>query len=304
MQERCGGNGIFKGIELSYFIIFLNIAMRTSLTILALALATCLSAQKEKAYHNHLHQAGIDDFRSETADFQYSEKGKFTYLISNDKENIYIDLRFVDKAVQRQVISSGVTVWISTDGKKSKDMGVRYPVRSFNRDARGGPGQQNMQRPPDGQANPGMDRQGAGPGGMGNMPDMNNASLELIGFSESGPAIIPNNEEGNFRGYVKTERSGNLIYELIMPFSKLPPISDQPDRKGVSPFTLGIAYNEIPAMGGGFGGPPSGGGMPGGGRPSGGAGGGRPSGGSSMPNQPAAAQTIVWIQDIRLAAEK
>jgi hypothetical protein len=276
--------------------------MRTPLTILAVAFATCLYAQKEKAYHSHLHQAGIDDFKSETAEFQYSEKGKFTYLISNDKENIYIDLRFVDKAVQRQVLASGVTVWISTDGKKSKDRGVRYPVRSFDRNAMGGPGQQNMQRPPNPQGNPGMNPQGAGPGGMGNMPDMNNGSIELIGFSDSGPSKIPNNEEGNFRGYVKTERSGNLIFELVMPFSKLPPISDQPDKKGVSPFTLGIAYTEIPVRGG-YGGAPAGGGMPGGGRPSGGAGGGRPSGGSSAPNQPVAAQTIVWITDIRLAAE-
>ena len=287
--------------------------MKKALFFFGLFWCVTLYSQKENAYHNHLHQTGIDDFKSETADFQYSEKGKFTYLISNDKENIYIDLRIIDKAVQRQVLFTGVTVWINTDGKKNKKMGVRYPVRPVNREARGGPGSPNQQRPPDMQGNPDMAQRGARPGGMGNMPDMNNGLIELTGFSESGPVTLPNNEEGNFRAYLKTERSGNLIYELVMPFSKLPAISDQPGKKDESPFILGIAYDELPTTGGSYGGNfsggggMSGGGRSGGGRPSGGGGGGRPGGGTggqpSM-NQPAAAQTVVWIPDIRLAAEK
>jgi hypothetical protein len=257
----------------------------------------CLSinAQKDKSYHNHWHEAGIDDFRSESAEFQYSEKGKFTYCISNDKENIFLNLRFIDKNVQRQVMSSGVTVWINTDGKKSKKMGIRYPVRPQNSEDRGSPENQNMQNRP---------------GGIGNMPDMNAGMIEMIGFSDIEKKIIPNNESGGFRGSLKTEKSGCLLYELVLPFSKLPAISDQSIKKDESPFVIGLSYHSVPEMGGPSGG---GGGMPGGGMPgggmSGGGGGGRSggsSGGGAMPSQSSDSdsQIVIWITNIRLAADK
>ena len=271
--------------------------MKKALALLFMVLCSGLYAQKDKSYHNHRHEAGIDDFKSETAEFQYSEKGKFTYCISNDKENIYVDLRFIDKNVQRQVLRSGVTVWINTDGKASKKMGVRYPVRAQNPGGRGGPGNRNMQNPAEiqnlqnaqnqqnAQGDPNMPQKGAAPGGMGNMPDMNvmNASMiELIGFSEIDSKTISNLESDSFKGSVRTEKNGNLLYELIIPFSKLPAINDQPGKKNISPFILGISYQSVPTMGGPSGGAPGGaGGMSGGGRGMSGGSGGRSGGGAA-----------------------
>jgi len=264
--------------------------MKKSLTLLMMVFCLGLNAQKDKSYHNHRHEAGTDDFISGSAEFQYSEKGKFTYCISNDNENIFVNLRFIDKNVHRQVLSSGVTVWINTDGKKSKKMGVRYPVRPQNTEGMSRPENQNMQNRP---------------GGMGKMPDMNAGMIELIGFSDIDKKTIPNNESDGFRGSLKTEKSGNLLYELVLPFSKLPEIIDQPGKNNKSPFVIGLSYHSVPAMGGPSGG---GGGMPGGGMPGGGGGGrsGGRSGGGAMPSQSSASdsQIVVWITDIILAADK
>jgi hypothetical protein len=272
--------------------------MKKVLTLLFMVLCSGLYAQKDKSYHNHRHEAGIDDFRSATAEFQYSEKGKFTYCISNDKENFYVNLRFIEKDVIRQILGSGVTVWINTDGKTLKKMGVRYPVRSQKPEKGGETGNRNMQNPPEmqnsqnAQGNRNMPQNGAVQGQIGNIQDMNlmdAAMIELIGFSEPGSKIISNLESGSFKGSLRMEKNGNLLYELIMPFSKLPTINDQPGKKNISPFILGISYQSVPTMGGPSGGAPGGGGgMSGGGRGMSGGGGGRPggnSGGGPGPSQ-------------------
>jgi len=281
--------------------------MKKAIILLFVVLCSGLYAQKDKSYHSHRHEPGIDDFKSQTADFKYSEKGMFYYCISNDKENIYLNLRIYNSDVQRQVLNSGITVWINTDGKKSRKLGVKYPARLKGNETGIRPGNQSMQQ------------RGAVPGERGNMPDMNTGSIQLIGFSESSPQTISATERDNFRGTLKIEKDRNMYYEIILPFSKMPVIDDQPQgKKKVGSFILGIAYPSVSSMsgppGGGqgmpSGGGPGGGGMPGGGggMPGGGGGraGGGPGGGAGPPSQgsSSSSQSIFWIKDIRLAMDK
>ncbi|MBN2632128.1 MAG: hypothetical protein JXR66_01130 [Bacteroidales bacterium] len=262
--------------------------------LFVLGFCSVLFAQKEKFYKSHLHEPGIDDFKSTTSEFLYSDKVNLAYCISNDDENIYVDLLIAKADVQRQVLNSGITIWISNDGKKTKNLGIRYPVREKDNQTRERPA---MTR----NIPPSANSQGA------NRPiqEKPDGALELTGFSESGPLTISSSEEGNFRGSIRIERDKNMYYEVILPIAKLPELNDKPSGKGKEgSFLIGIAYPEIPIAPSY--GPPSGGqrmpGGGGGGRPGGG-GGGRPPSGSAGPSQTSQTQTIFWIQDIRLASE-
>ena len=69
-------------------------------------------------------------FKTRLAEFKYSEKSKLYYCISNDSKFAYIDLNIIDKNVKAQVLRSGLTVWIGTNGKKTKKIGIKYPAGS------------------------------------------------------------------------------------------------------------------------------------------------------------------------------
>ncbi|HOP59151.1 MAG TPA: hypothetical protein PLR52_07005 [Bacteroidales bacterium] len=261
--------------------------------LLVLGFCSGLHAQKEKFYKSHLHDPGTDDFKSTTSEFLFSDKVKLAYCISNDDENIYVDLLIANTDVQRQVMNSGITIWISNDGKKTKKMGVRYPVRDRDNQARERPAMARNTPPPGNQQGATRFTQEKPDGG-----------IQLLGFSESGPVTISSSEEGNIRGSIRIERDRNMYYEIILPLSKLPELNDLPvGKEKQGSFLIGIAYPEIPVAPS-YGAPSGGQRMPGGGgRPGGGGGGGmRPPSGSAGSSQQSQTQTIFWIQDIRLAS--
>jgi hypothetical protein len=282
--------------------------MKKSVVIFMLTFCTVLSAQKESSYACHWRGNVNDDMRSMISDFQYSKTGRFYYYISNDRDNIYLDLRFFDKVIQNQVLVSGLTVWVNMDGKKAKKTGIKYPV-----------GVRGSRRPPSGEMPAGpknRQRQATDR----NMPLTPPNNIELIGFSETGPIEITSFEDAsNFSGSVRFEKDG-MWYELKMPIDKLPALSNK-DKNEKGSFLLGVSYTAIPAPGqgmsaggpgggyggrsggggGGGGGGSRGGGMSGGSRPGGGSGGGM---GSAPGGSSAQTQLLVWIKDITLAAEK
>jgi hypothetical protein len=255
--------------------------MKRIIFIVSLIFTTTLYGQKDKTYKCHLHEAGVDDFVSPTAEFEFSEKGKFTYLLSNDNSDLYIGLRIADKNVQRQIQRYGLTVWVNADGKKKKDIGIRYPVVSINAGYGGRPPQSGGQKPE-----------------QSKMTD----SLHLIGFDGVKEKNIANNQAGNIRGSLKTGNNQVLFYELVVPMEILKGIAEKEKSKEFS-IILGLSYPE--AASGGM--PPSGGGRPpsgGGGPPPGGGGsgppqGGYPSGGGSSSSS--GPQVLVWMDPLTLA---
>jgi hypothetical protein len=278
--------------------------MKRSAIIIGLVFCTTLSAQKEKSYASHWRENINNDMKSQITEFKYSEKGKFYYYFSNDRDNIYVDLRIFDKSIQNQVLRSGLTVWINTEGKSAKKTGIKYPVGRQNN---GGPGMQERKNIPQGRQAPSGNRE---------MPELPVNTLELIGFSKSGPVTVSTFENDNFRGSVKFEKDG-MWYELIMPLNKLPEITAK-DKDGARAIILGFGYTGAPASAGqggtpagGQGGAPSGGGpggggggqRGGGGAPGGARQGGAPSGGSG-PGPSSGIPVLIWIKHIRLAAEK
>jgi uncharacterized membrane protein YgcG len=281
------------------FRILKPIYMKPVFVFISLIFCTSISAQKDKFYQCLWHNKDSDLFETRSAEFEYSEKGKFLYCISNDSKNAYIDLNIGDKNVINQVLRSGLTVWINTNGKKAKKIGVKYPAGSPSTNRGSVPGRQGTQMPPD------MKNRQTSPGVGAH------DSLSLIGFTKGEPVLIPNHEADNFQGSANVQKNSNLHWELIIPLAKIytTETSNKKNAKPI-PLILGLSYESFGS--GGMGGAP-GGGMPpggggggrsgGGGMPPGG-GGGMPSGGQFGGSPPAPTIVITWLEDIRLAEPK
>jgi len=276
--------------------------MKSAFVFLSLIFCTSVSAQKDKFYQCLWHKKDSDMFKTRPAEFKYSEKSKFLYCISNDSKNAYIDLNIGDKNVINQVLRSGLTVWINTDGKKAKKVGIKFPASSPSTNRGNSPGRQGTQMPPD------MKNKQTLPGG--GAPD----SLMLIGFSKGEPLLISNHETDNFQGSVSSQKNSNLHYELIIPLAKISTTETNNKKKGKpAPLNLGLSYESfgsngmggppgggMPPGGGGGGGRSGGGGMP----PGGGGGGGMPSGGQPGGSSSSPTIVITWLEDIRFAEAK
>jgi hypothetical protein len=305
--------------------------MKSFIIFILLVLCTSLFAQKNNNYYCHWRGSKIDNIKALSQDFKFSETGKFYYYLSNDKDNIYIDLRIFDNSVQSQILHSGLTIWVNMDGKKARKIGVKYPVRnkdSENSHLQKMQAMQSSQNKPynhnrqDPQNRQNMAENGAflSANTEMNMPPAN--TMELIGLSEPGSMLISSFETNNFTGSVRFEKDDNMWYEVVMPISKLPSLTHV-DKNGVYSFILGFEYTGISSFlpgggpggepgggpGGGLGGGPGGGSMGGGMRGGGTPGGGGPGGSSGgdmdlSPGSSSNTRVIFWLKNICIAVEK
>jgi hypothetical protein len=61
----------------------------------------------------------------------YLEKEKLGFGLKNDSSDLYICLKF-DRAIQRQAMMFGFTLWFDLTGKNKKTFGVRFPIGMMN----------------------------------------------------------------------------------------------------------------------------------------------------------------------------
>jgi hypothetical protein len=272
--------------------------MRT-LTI-TLGLLFCFNVFSQKGGESvcKWNGSGNEELNIPLESYQYFKKGMLYHYLSNDKENVYLDIRVIESVAKSKILKEGMTVWINMNDKQVKKDGIRFPLGT---ESLRGPGKQQAR-----------DIQGRllSPVEQAN-------TIQVIGFDGPFQFIPANNTEG-FRGSVHYDNEGVLIYRLILPITKL--ATRGTDITG--PFAIGIEPGPFmpdisqmqqpgnPSGGmtgatGGAGGRGMGAG-PGGGRPGGGRSGGPPSGGqmpSSMMQAPAK-NAILWIKKISLASEK
>lgn len=286
--------------------------MRNLFFLLIIIFPFLLNAQKGKSYEVHWRDSGKNPFIDAAGDFRFSEKGKYYYLISNDMENIYVDIKIFPKEIQRMVYRDGITIWMNSDGKKGKKRGIRFPVNQVIRPGMAGEPGRNLQRP----QNPSERNTIVGEPGQFN-PGMADMKMELMGIGNNKSEMIPSGGSQGYYGSLTTEKD-YLHYEVIFPIKTL--LSSEKKGKA-NELVIGISYNEIntPSRGGLSGGGPSegmGGGAPGGGMRGGGGGGMRGGGGggmrggsgmSSSPRSQSAmnsgTQNIFWIKDLRLSTK-
>jgi hypothetical protein len=196
--------------------------MKSSVWIFSFILCSGLNAQKGNLNLSRWH---VSD-KVDASEFQLIRKLKLKCMISNDKDNIYIDMKIEDHEVQDRILRQGLTIWINMDGTEMKKMGVRFPLGSQN---------QGDRRKADHSEN-----KSNSDGGDVNLVLLAN-TIELKGFTNEEQRHFPSDNHDNFRGSVKFDEAGIFYYELVMPIAKLP-VRNSRGGHGAMPFTLGIEY--------------------------------------------------------------
>lgn len=63
------------------------------------------------------------------------KKTKVDYAFRNDADNLYVIFIFNDpRGFRSNIQQSGITLWLNTDGKKKKDYGIRFAIRTVSAD--------------------------------------------------------------------------------------------------------------------------------------------------------------------------
>jgi hypothetical protein len=274
--------------------------MKTFLLFFSLLFCTGINAQKGNLIISKWHKSENTEFKVPSGEYSFFKKGKLGYFLSNDNDNIYVNLKIEESGVQNRILKEGLILWINMDGKASKKMGIRFPIGSQNSEGRNRTGMPESKINPDGSL--------VTPLSMAN-------TIELIGFTNETARRFPADNPDNFKGSVKFDNDGNLYYWMAMPIAKLP-VRNSKDHSGAMPFTFGIEYGvgQINRAGQGsnvapVSAPPSGSSR--GGRSGGGQSGGRGQGmGPSQTGSPSASSqnsmtsVLLWIKNIKLATEK
>jgi len=166
----------------------------------------------------------------ESSDFMPVGKSGFYCLISNDIDNVYIDIKVEDRKIQNRILTEGLTIWLNMDGREEKKMGIRFPLGSQNQ-----PGRKKTEHEESTQTRAES---------IENLLSMAN-TIEILGFISEQQRRFPSENRDSFRGSVKLEEGGKLYYKLIMPVAKLP-LRNARDGHGAMPFILGIEYGSLP----------------------------------------------------------
>lgn len=204
--------------------------MKTFVVLLLVIVSTNLSAQKGKFYMNSWHQPPDNKMNIPSEKYSYFDKGKLFYYLSNDNENVYVDIKGEDPSVQTRILKEGMTIWINMDRKMAKKMGVRFPIGSEY-----APGHKKGSLH-EGETNP--------DGSLVTPLEMAN-TIELVGFKGEDSRRFPSDNADTFRGSVRYDSEGTLHYNLTIPIDKIP-LRNSKDGNGAMPFTLGIEYGAPP----------------------------------------------------------
>ena len=191
--------------------------------LIGLALLSC-SSQKvtQSLWHDQQYEKEI------AGKLKYDTQSGLMYGISNDSENLYVDLRVSDRVLQRKIFSLGLTVWIDTTSRKQESLGVTFPIGM--RTAMAGSQRPQLEE------QPGETQGRQIPNRRGNNERMVAATqkIKLTGF-EGMDEITNTNEAipGVFSGKIERDAMNIMQYTLVIPFERLP-------RLNSKTFTLGI----------------------------------------------------------------
>jgi hypothetical protein len=190
------------------------------MTFLFLASCICLNAQKGVV--SKWRNDPSAEMKMPDSDYMSAKKGKVLYCVSNDEKNIFVDMKISDVAEQNRILHMGLTVWIDSEGKSRKKLGIRYPIGSqFNRGRT-----ENVVNPPSplAQAN----------------------TIQLIGFDNTEVKRFPSDNVDNIRGTIKYDNDGDLVYYLCIPLDRVE--GGISVGTGQMPLSLGIEYGAMPEM--------------------------------------------------------
>ncbi|WP_045474247.1 hypothetical protein [Winogradskyella sp. PG-2] len=77
----------------------------------------------------------IDGDQTEWPANTIRSNNNINYAIQQDEDNLYLMVSSFDEQVMKKIMLLGMTYWINTDGKHSKDQGISFPEGIINSDA-------------------------------------------------------------------------------------------------------------------------------------------------------------------------
>jgi len=187
--------------------------MKKAFFLLTLILCQITNAQKSNQYLSSWFESINDELIIPRDKYICNNKGKLCYFISNDKDNLSIDLLFNDGNAINRVLGEGMTIWIDMDSKQTKKMGIKYPLGAKVSES------------------------------AETLISLAN-TIELVGFTRENERRFPSENADNCRGYVKSDNQGVLHYKMIIPITKLP-VRNSKDASGAMPFNMGVEYGAV-----------------------------------------------------------
>jgi hypothetical protein len=199
--------------------------MKSLLIILSVLICTSSFTQKRNLNLSSWH------FKDKIQSDDYLPVGKsgLSCFLSNDNNNIYIDIKVENRKIQHLILTEGMTIWVNMDGQEVKKMGIRFPLGSQNK-----PGHKNTVQDVNTSAHEES---------IDNLILMAN-TIEIVGFISEQQRRFPSENHDSFRGSVKVEDGSVLYYSLIIPVAKVP-LRNSRDGHGAMPFILGFEYGSL-----------------------------------------------------------
>ena len=77
----------------------------------------------------------IDGDQTEWPANTIRSNNNINYAIQQDEDNLYLMVSSFDEQVMKKIMLLGMTYWINTDGKHSKNQGISFPEGIINSDA-------------------------------------------------------------------------------------------------------------------------------------------------------------------------
>ncbi|MFZ1808876.1 MAG: hypothetical protein WAU36_16715 [Cyclobacteriaceae bacterium] len=108
---------------------------------LSLLIFGCASSDKLK---QSTQQIEVDGMSDDWPQLDYFNKDLgIVYGVSYDNSHLYVIAKTYEENAKQRIVSSGLTVWIDANGKKKKNIGVKYPIMkgalgNGNRERNGG----------------------------------------------------------------------------------------------------------------------------------------------------------------------
>ncbi len=180
-------------------------------------------------------------------DQNVNDKSHVTYIISSDKDNLYLVLKTKDRKKQQNILGAGVTFSIDPSGKKKETYSVTFPHPDMD-------DLSEFEHLDD--ANFKM-----------RVASMDFKKVRAIGFTGIPPLLGAQKNDHNIYASIKTNADGELVLEEVIPLKLF--ATDAAAAEWAFNIKInGLFIKAMPDFGGGGGSaaaPPSGGGRGGGG---------------------------------------
>jgi hypothetical protein len=246
-----------------------NIRMPFLATVALLAFSAGLIGCGMKELYSAWHDRpatvnGADEWLEWNRALHWLPGEEVTVGLLNDDRMLYLRLSTRNKAIQRQVLTAGLTVWFDETGGRNEAYGIRFPLP-------------NRGMEPGVERRPSMERDGEAPMDPSDGPDpfrkVSQGDMEITrpGKNEYSVILAGNSAPNGIRCRIRNVQ-GSLVYELRVPL-----IRDETSPLGIAahkPKTIGIGLmagekTRSSQSWGGDGGGGRGGRGPGGGGPEG-----------------------------------